>query len=279
MNPLDILSGLYELFVFIGVVSVISLVIFFIVLFVLRKRNRHHKKSYYYPPRRRKAKPRISGKKRKGIVGEYQVASILEFSSRGKSYLFNDILLKVKDRTAQIDHILVNRAGVFIIETKNFSGRITGNENEFYWYQHAKRKHAFYNPVMQNATHHKFVKEIIGDIYPIYTMVVFVKNNKPSFSSNKVFQLCELKNFILEKTNNSVLTEEDMLKVVYLINLYISHDSNEKEKHIENARQAKQAINEGLCPRCGNPLIIKKGESGLFWGCSTFPKCMYTRKL
>ena len=31
------------------------------------------------------------------------------------------------------------------------------------------------------------------------------------------------------------------------------------------------------CPQCGSPLIKRKGRFGEFWGCSSFPKCRYTR--
>lgn len=35
-------------------------------------------------------------------------------------HLLNHITLKIKDRTTQVDHILVSKFGVFIIETKDY---------------------------------------------------------------------------------------------------------------------------------------------------------------
>lgn len=34
---------------------------------------------------------------------------------------------------------------------------------------------------------------------------------------------------------------------------------------------------EGICPQCGNKLVIRSGSRGKFWGCSTFPKCRFTK--
>lgn len=34
--------------------------------------------------------------------------------------------------------------------------------------------------------------------------------------------------------------------------------------------------NRKKCEQCGSPLIIRNGKRGIFYGCSTFPKCKYT---
>ncbi len=33
----------------------------------------------------------------------------------------------------------------------------------------------------------------------------------------------------------------------------------------------------GVCPECGSELLIKRGKSGAFIGCSNYPTCQYTR--
>ncbi|WP_100657523.1 topoisomerase DNA-binding C4 zinc finger domain-containing protein [Alteromonas flava] len=35
----------------------------------------------------------------------------------------------------------------------------------------------------------------------------------------------------------------------------------------------------GDCPECGSPLVVKRGKSGAFIGCSTYPTCDYTKPL
>ena len=36
---------------------------------------------------------------------------------------------------------------------------------------------------------------------------------------------------------------------------------------------------KGVCPQCGNNLVIKHGKAGAFFSCSTYPKCDYTRSV
>lgn len=46
-------------------------------------------------------------------------------------------------------------------------------------------------------------------------------------------------------------------------------------------REGKEPSNEavGICPQCGNQLIKRMGRFGEFIGCSSFPKCRYTKSL
>ncbi|MBP8691706.1 MAG: topoisomerase DNA-binding C4 zinc finger domain-containing protein [Sedimentibacter sp.] len=34
----------------------------------------------------------------------------------------------------------------------------------------------------------------------------------------------------------------------------------------------------GKCPRCGGKLVERNGKYGTFFGCTNYPKCMYTLK-
>ena len=63
-------------------------------------------------------------------------------------------MLKVSEgKTSQIDHVVINPRGVFVIETKNYSGRIYGSENQLEWTQvlsYGRVKHKLYNPPRVN---------------------------------------------------------------------------------------------------------------------------------
>lgn len=37
--------------------------------------------------------------------------------------------------------------------------------------------------------------------------------------------------------------------------------------------------NHGTCSKCGSPMVLKKGKRGEFLGCSSFPKCRYTKNV
>ncbi len=44
-----------------------------------------------------------------------------------------------------------------------------------------------------------------------------------------------------------------------------------------NASGSRASATEESCPNCGGALVKRKGKFGAFWGCSSFPRCRYTR--
>ncbi|WP_294362374.1 nuclease-related domain-containing protein [uncultured Clostridium sp.] len=66
----------------------------------------------------------------KGNKGEKYVNSILKEITDSK--VLKDILLKSEFGTSQIDNILISSKGIFVIETKNYSGWIFGSETYKY---------------------------------------------------------------------------------------------------------------------------------------------------
>jgi len=91
-------------------------------------------------------------------------------------HLMNHITLQMEDGTTQIDHILVSRFGVFVIETKDYKGWIFGNANHSTWTQVLfKLKFKFQNPIFQNMRHVRAVQRLL-DFLPsdaVKSVVVF----------------------------------------------------------------------------------------------------------
>jgi len=88
----------------------------------------------------------------------------------------NHITLKLGDGTTQVDHILVSRFGVFVIETKDYKGWIFANAKQANWTQVLfTRKFRFQNPIFQNLRHVRAVQELLDFISPdvIQSVVVF----------------------------------------------------------------------------------------------------------
>ena len=40
----------------------------------------------------------------------------------------------------------------------------------------------------------------------------------------------------------------------------------------------KRMAGDGTCPLCGRPLVKRKGRFGIFYGCSGYPACRFTKK-
>ena len=93
--------------------------------------------------------------------GEALVAQTIRSGFRMRHALMNNVTLKTETGTAQIDHILVTRYGIFVIETKHFAGWIFGRPHDILWTQtFFKRKFRFQNPVRQNYGHVKALRAL-----------------------------------------------------------------------------------------------------------------------
>jgi hypothetical protein len=91
-------------------------------------------------------------------------------------HLMNHVTLKLRDGSTQIDHILVSRFGVFVIETKDYKGWIFGDPDQPTWTQVLFGfKFRFQNPVFQNRLHAGAVQDLLDFLPPaaIKSVVVF----------------------------------------------------------------------------------------------------------
>lgn len=74
---------------------------------------------------------------KKGIAGEKEVTMALQ-ELDNSYYLLNDVVLYPKH--GNIDHIVLGRNGIFVIETKNYKGEIGCKEDEWYLLTYPAKK-------------------------------------------------------------------------------------------------------------------------------------------
>jgi len=113
--------------------------------------------------------------------GELIVNLVTKFSlDKNKYTLFKNVTLPTEDGSTQIDHVIVSRYGIFVIETKNMKGWIFGSPQQKTWtqkiYRHSSK---FQNPLHQNYKHTQTLQSALG-IEPdkIFSLVVFVGDNE-----------------------------------------------------------------------------------------------------
>lgn len=217
----------------------------------------------------------------RGERGERSVNSILYEFKYENDYLLRDIILKnpKNHNTSQIDHILICSRGIFVIETKNYSGLIYGSEDNLYWtqvlaYGHDKNK--FYNPIRQNRTHIYIINQILRNKFSINGCVVFTQGNIENIKSNKVYGLNGLSKYI-SSFPYGVFSDEEV-KMIYCKIMRYSDLSRDLETHIDNIHKMESKINNNICPRCGAKLVLRHGKNGVFYGCSNYPRCKFTKK-
>ncbi len=99
-----------------------------------------------------------------GWLGEHWAKQELKKLPSDKYKVLNDVLLKNGERTCQIDHIVVSPYGIFVIETKQYNGRIYGGKYDKHWIRYGKRNQKMFyeNPIRQNYGHCMMVKELLN---------------------------------------------------------------------------------------------------------------------
>ena len=116
----------------------------------------------------------------KGKAGEAMVNLAAKlFLDKTRYHLIKNVTLPTEDGTTQIDHIIVSRYGVFVVETKNMKGWIFGNAKQRYWMQKIfKHSQKFQNPLHQNYKHVKTLQRLLGlSDEQVHSLVVFVGNS------------------------------------------------------------------------------------------------------
>ncbi|HIW74852.1 MAG TPA: NERD domain-containing protein [Firmicutes bacterium] len=74
-------------------------------------------------------------RKSKGLLGEYYTYTYLEHLPGYKRFVFNCYLPKQNEERTEVDIILIHESGVYVLESKNYSGWIFGTETNQYWTQ------------------------------------------------------------------------------------------------------------------------------------------------
>lgn len=209
---------------------------------------------------------------------------LVNFFGRNGKILRNLYVPKDNGQTSEIDVIYITQKGIFVLESKNYSGWIFGDESSKYWTASLPngQKNRFYNPIMQNKTHIKWLKNYLssngfGDI-PMFSLIVFSERceiKKMSVTSPDVYVI--QRESIYATVRNIWNANPDAVQNINQINKVLKKltnvDKSVKQEHISDI--------ETKCPKCGADLVLrtakKTGEQ--FYGCSNFPKCRYTRNL
>ena len=239
----------------------------------------------------------------KGERGEQKVSRIVDRACTNTTAIpIKNLYLPWPDSgTAQIDELIIADSGIYVIEMKNYKGWIFGNESNQYWtqvlytgYSGESTKNRLYNPIRQNASHISCIrKNIKGYKGPIHSLVVFGDE-------------AEFKDVTVLSANVYVLYQSNLRRVIWEIDSAYKGSISEAEindiyaqllqassgadsaHHVEKIYQRlaekKERVKNGLCPRCGSPLVVRIAKKGpnagsQFLGCSRYPDCRYTRNI
>jgi hypothetical protein len=223
-----------------------------------------------------------------GERGEAKVANQLMHLGNKKFKVLNNLLLEHNGNISQIDHVVVSVFGIFVIETKNYSGWIFGDDKSEYWTQviyGSKRR--FRNPVKQNWSHVYFLQGILANRKHIKYFPIVAFTGSAELKSIKTDCLVTYKELlyqnVLDRCNDICMSDNEVNEVCELIKSYGIEDTKQNRHfHIQqisnNVIEREIKKQSMICPQCGMKLVHRSGPYGDFIGCSGFPKCKYTMK-
>jgi restriction system protein len=151
----------------------------------------------------------------KGWIGELKTKATQRLFLDSKQYpTFNNVFIQGKKGTTQIDHIIVSKYGIFVVETKQRSGWIFGSETDRQWTQvfPTKKKVRFENPLRQNYLHTQSLAECLGiERNKIHSLIVFWGDYefKTPLPPNVVKGIVEEISYIKNK-KQILLTDQDV---------------------------------------------------------------------
>lgn len=222
----------------------------------------------------------------KGIAGERRVSKSLNSKLDTTKYrVIDDLTLPTHTGTTQIDHIVVSRYGVFVVETKNMSGWIFGGAAQRNWTQVVNGgKTSFRSPIHQNIGHLRALQNQLNiEGRYLHNIVAFAGEAEPKteFPDNVTWDAGALINRI-EGFNRSVFSDGEVSKFVAILSeREFRTDAETRRSHIKHVQAiVAQRRHIANCPRCGEHLIERANQKTgeIFLGCSRFPRCRGNRK-
>lgn len=183
--------------------------------------------------------------KLKGWAGELgiRIAAAIALPS-SRYHKFHNIILPTDRGTTQIDHILVSKHGVFVVETKFMKGWIYGGQYDKEWTQKFPRSsYKFQNPLRQNYAHTKALEAILPDTPPdtIHSVIAMcgehkIKTPMPANVARGAWYIRYVRRF-----RDVVFSDEQVATIIRTIESLRLPPTKEAEKeHVESLRRQHQ---------------------------------------
>jgi len=225
-----------------------------------------------------------------GVQGELRVERKLARLDSNNYKVLNDVLLQHNNKTIQIDHVVLSIYGIFVIETKNYTGWIFGNEKDNKWTQSiynlrykTTEKYQFYNPIRQNWSHMYALKKALKDTLPdisenaYHPIVVFTGDAelKQITADHPVVYIEELLDTISDLSSTHYFDSDTVEKIYQRIVACRATKQAVKEAHIHEVQTHARERTSLICPQCKGCLRRRNGAHGPFYGCANYPDCAF----
>ncbi|RLD10625.1 MAG: hypothetical protein DRI44_05590 [Chlamydiae bacterium] len=168
-----------------------------------------------------------SGFIKRGREGEIKNSDRLEHGLDEDYYIINDIDLAFGKKKSQIDHIVLGPNGIFVIETKNWRGKLIGNETDTSWTQIKENKNGndvkikLGNPIVQNMRHVQTTRSVLQangiNSEDIFSVVVVNNDNRDLHTITPVLLPNEMVEYIKWTKSSHKYSPKEISKFIEIL--------------------------------------------------------------
>lgn len=179
----------------------------------------------------------------KGNYGEFLTFTKLEKLSDQNKLLTNLYIPRDDGTTTEVDLVMISPTGIYVFESKNYSGWIFGDEKNKNWTQTLEngQKNRFYNPIWQNKAHINALKTVLNlnddafKSYIIFSERCTLKKINVTSSNVKVIKRDQLIKNVKKDIKDfpEIFTSDEVNKIYSSLQKYTNVDEDIKQAHIE----------------------------------------------
>lgn len=223
----------------------------------------------------------------KGWIGEVQGTLAKKIFLDPQVYVdINNITIPTPNGTTQIDHVIVSRYGIFVVETKNMDGWIFGDEKNAQWTQSIfGKKYKFQNPLHQNYRHTKALSEFLNLDHRKFISIVMFWGECELKTPLPPNVICRGYTSYIKSHTVVLFSDQEVQEIaVALRDGMLPKSWATRRQHVASLKERFPGTSTSECPKCGSPLALRTAKSGAnagsqFYGCTKYPACRYVAKL
>lgn len=172
-----------------------------------------------------------------------------------KKILVDILIPSFNGHTNQLDLVFINRSGIYVIEVKNFTCILEGNNTDDWVRKEFNgKRNKIHNPIKQNLSHIKSLQKILH-YYPdeyFKSIVLLADSCKFQYDNNtdleydtRVVNYKDLKATIRELTKSSekIFSDENIYRIYDELSEYARYSNEDRRKHLEYVQNIRGEAN------------------------------------
>ena len=172
-----------------------------------------------------------------------------------KKILVDILIPSFNGHTNQLDLVFINRSGIYVIEVKNFTCILEGNNTDDWVRKEFNgKRNKIHNPIKQNLSHIKSLQKILH-YYPdeyFKSIVLLADSCKFQYDNNtdleydtRVVNYKDLKATIRELTKSSekIFSDENIYRIYDELSEYARYSNEDRKKHLEYVQNIRGEAN------------------------------------